>query len=60
QRTAAVSDREMFHVFNMGVGMLVVVPADQRDAARALLPELHAVGQIIPGDGSVFLEGVHG
>jgi phosphoribosylformylglycinamidine cyclo-ligase len=60
QRTAAVSDREMFHVFNMGVGMLVVVPADQRDAARALLPELHAVGEIIPGDGSVILEGVHG
>jgi phosphoribosylformylglycinamidine cyclo-ligase len=60
QRTAAVSDREMFHVFNMGIGMLVVVPADQRDAARALLPELHAVGEIIPGDGSVILEGVHG
>jgi phosphoribosylformylglycinamidine cyclo-ligase len=59
QQAAAVSDREMFHVFNMGIGMLIALPADQRDAARAALPELVQVGEIIAGDHSVILEGVN-
>jgi phosphoribosylformylglycinamidine cyclo-ligase len=33
QRDGRVDDREMFHVFNMGIGMVVVVA--QRDVARA-------------------------
>jgi len=32
RRAGDVADREMFRTFNMGVGMVVVVPADQADA----------------------------
>ncbi len=53
QRLGNISDDEMFHVFNMGLGMLVVVPVDHEAQARAILPELTRVGTMISGDGGV-------
>lgn len=53
QRIGNISDDEMFHVFNMGLGMLIVVPADHEAQARAILPELTRVGTMISGDGGV-------
>ena len=47
QREGAISEIDMFHAFNMGLGMLVVVPMGQRDEAIAAMPELRAVGQIV-------------
>ena len=59
QRLGDVSEDEMARVFNLGIGMVVVVPA--RDAFRAL-DLLRAaghraveIGEIVPGDGSVHL-----
>lgn len=53
QRLGNISDDEMFHVFNMGLGMLVVVPVDHEAQARTVLPELTRVGTMISGDGRV-------
>lgn len=51
QSAGNVSDAEMFDVFNMGLGMLMVLSS--ADAARTLnlLPEVVQVGEIISGDG---------
>ena len=43
----------MFHVFNMGLGMLIILPAAQVADAQATLPEAALVGEIVAGDGSV-------
>ena len=37
QRTGNVAEDEMWRVFNCGIGMVVVVPRDQVQAARTLL-----------------------
>jgi phosphoribosylformylglycinamidine cyclo-ligase len=54
QRLGSVPDDELFHVFNMGLGMLAVMP--QSHIARALdaLPgDAHHVGEIVAGHGNV-------
>lgn len=53
QAHGSVSDFDMFHAFNMGLGMLVVLAADQVNAAQAVLPELHVVGEIVCGESIV-------
>ncbi len=45
-----LDEHEAHHVLNMGLGMLVIVPAAQAAAAQALLPALAAVGHIVPRD----------
>jgi phosphoribosylformylglycinamidine cyclo-ligase len=56
-RTGDVVEGEMYRVFNMGIGMLIVIAA--HDAAR--MPErtagitVYRVGEIVEGDGSVTL-----
>lgn len=54
QQTGQIIDSEMFHVFNMGLGMLIVVPPDQADAALGTLPD-HSfqIGEIVNGNGFV-------
>ena len=47
---------EMFHAFNMGLGMLVVVPRDEMKRVQALL-EGFVVGEIVSGSG-VQIEGM--
>lgn len=48
QRLGGVDEAEMYRVFNMGMGMLVVLPADQVEAARAALPgQSYRVGEIV-------------
>lgn len=57
QRLGSVSDDEMAKVFNMGLGMIVVVPeADvfkALDVARAAGHRATTVGRIVAGDGTV-------
>jgi phosphoribosylformylglycinamidine cyclo-ligase len=43
---AGLDEREAYHVLNMGLGMLVIVPAASQAAAQALLPEASLVGRI--------------
>jgi phosphoribosylformylglycinamidine cyclo-ligase len=53
QQAGDISHEEMARVFNLGLGMLLVVPSDQVDRALSLLDgQAWAVGEIIPrGDG---------
>lgn len=50
QQQGAVADAEMFHAFNMGLGMLVIVPVGQVGQAQAAVGELRQVGEIVPGE----------
>ncbi|MEP7286044.1 MAG: phosphoribosylamine--glycine ligase [Chloroflexota bacterium] len=48
QTTGDVSEAEMYRVFNMGLGMLAIIPPDQ----KALLSgDVYLVGEIIAGSG---------
>lgn len=52
QRVGQISEEEMAHVFNLGLGMLLVVPSDQADRALDLLGEGGwIVGEIVPHGG---------
>jgi phosphoribosylformylglycinamidine cyclo-ligase len=55
QRVGNIADDEMFHVFNMGLGMLVVIPSDQEAHAKQILPELTRVGEMVAGNGEVII-----
>jgi phosphoribosylformylglycinamidine cyclo-ligase len=60
QRAGAVAAVEMEHVFNLGLGMLAVVAADDAlaavDAARAAGHDAWLVGDIVAGHGAVHIE----
>lgn len=59
-RLGNVEPREMFHAFNMGLGMLVVVPeADAEKALAALPDDSYRIGSIVTGDRVVTVEGLH-
>ena len=47
QQAGAIEDAEMHRVFNCGMGMLVVVPKDQADAAMTLCRQSGQPAQII-------------
>jgi len=55
-----VATAEAYRVWNMGVGMVVAVPADAWPAAKMLLPEAVQVGALVPraddGPGVVLVE----
>ena len=50
QENGSVADQEMYRVFNCGIGMIVIVPADQADAVSSTLREqgetVYALGQV--------------
>ncbi len=54
QRLGQVAPEEMFHVFNMGLGMILVVDPEAAERALSLWPgELFAVGEVVEGDRTV-------
>ena len=57
QRLGAISDDEMAKVFNLGIGMIVAVPAELASRAIAVLDAVGqratVVGEIVAGSGSV-------
>ncbi len=57
QEKGGVDEAEMYHVFNMGVGMVLVLPPSQIDIAIASLRELgespSLIGEITDGEKSV-------
>jgi phosphoribosylformylglycinamidine cyclo-ligase len=60
QRTGPVEEEEMFRVFNMGIGYVLVVAPDFADAAaRSLLQggeKVYNIGRITRGSGKVVLK----
>jgi phosphoribosylformylglycinamidine cyclo-ligase len=51
QREGKVSDDEMYHVFNMGLGMVLVCAQGDVEGVRSLLPEALVVGQVVAQSG---------
>ena len=56
QETGHISEHDMFNSFNMGVGMVLTVPAEQADKALEILhangePEAYRLGVIAEGEG---------
>ena len=53
-RGGQIADEEMRRTFNLGVGMLVCVPADRVAEATSLLEhageKVSAVGEVLPAD----------
>ena len=59
QERGNIPDRDMFNTFNMGLGMLLAVPAAQGQRALELLSaageDAYDVGRVVPGDAGVEL-----
>ena len=56
QKVGGISEHDMFNTFNMGVGMVLTVPAEQADKALDILhangePEAYRLGVIAEGEG---------
>lgn len=51
QRAGSLDEQEMYRVFNMGLGYIVVLSADNLNAAREQLPQSYPVGYIIGRSG---------
>jgi phosphoribosylformylglycinamidine cyclo-ligase len=47
QQQGQISDAEMAHVFNLGLGMLVIVPREQVALAMTAVPQAHFVGEMV-------------
>ena len=58
-KTGNIPERDMFNTFNMGVGMSVVVPADEAELALSILRECgedaYVIGEIVESDDGVIL-----
>ena len=53
QERGGIPERDMFNTFNMGIGMSLVVAADQADAVKAVLPDAVVIGEIVRGDNAI-------
>ena len=55
-----IPERDMFNTYNMGVGMSIVVPADQKDLALSVLKangeDAYVIGTIVESEEKVILE----
>ena len=57
--TGNIPERDMYNTYNMGVGMSIVVPADEVELSLSVLKEngidAYVIGEIIEGDEKVLL-----
>jgi phosphoribosylaminoimidazole synthetase len=52
-----IETKEMYHVFNMGIGMIVIVDKVEVAEIRKLIPErTHIIGELIQGERNVLLK----
>jgi phosphoribosylformylglycinamidine cyclo-ligase len=47
QKQGNVAQNEMYHVFNMGIGMTVICSADKASQLTQALPEAKVIGQVV-------------
>ena len=56
QRQGQIPEHDMFNTYNMGVGMMVIVPQEEADRAIAALDcGAYAIGEIVSGGERVTL-----
>jgi phosphoribosylformylglycinamidine cyclo-ligase len=51
RRRAGATDADMFGTFNMGIGMVLVIEADEVDAVLSRVAGSTRIGEVIPGSG---------
>ena len=58
QKAGNIDNQEMYRVFNMGLGMVLVSAPDQVAEVQRLLPEARVVGEVVPqrDEGRVVIE----
>ena len=56
QQLGKISDTEMFHVFNMGLGMVVIMPRTALEPALALLEDAAVIGEVAHEISGVLIE----
>ena len=58
-KTGNIPERDMYNTYNMGVGMSVVVPAQEVETALEILTangeDAYVIGEIVKGDDGVVL-----
>ena len=58
-KTGGISERDMFNTFNMGVGMSIIVPADEADKALTILREngedAYVIGEVVRSEDKVIV-----
>jgi phosphoribosylformylglycinamidine cyclo-ligase len=47
QERGNVDRDEMFHVFNMGIGMVIIISSDKVDHFTKMLPEAKVIGEVV-------------
>ena len=59
-KTGNIPERDMYNTYNMGVGMSVVVPADQAEKAMEVLKangqDCYLIGEIIASEEKIIIE----
>jgi phosphoribosylaminoimidazole (AIR) synthetase len=56
QQRGDISTEEMYRVFNMGIGMIVIVaPQDARAVQESIGEETWLIGELVPGEKKVTL-----
>lgn len=50
-----VAEKEMYRVFNMGIGMTILCSPEESDGILAAIPEAVHIGEAVPGDRKVLL-----
>jgi phosphoribosylformylglycinamidine cyclo-ligase len=58
QKIGKVSEAEMYRVFNMSIGLVIIVPSDEKEKIENLLKKekIFWIGKIIKGNGKVQLK----
>lgn len=51
QEEGKISGSEMARVFNMGLGMIVIISREHTDTVKAQAPEMLDVGEVVPQEG---------
>lgn len=55
QREGGISEHDMFNTFNMGVGMVIIIPEKDVKSALDIVPEAYVLGSVVEGDEGVLL-----
>lgn len=59
QEKGNIDKLEMYNIFNMGIGFIFIVPADQVEKVRAAVDEeVFEIGRVVRGDKAIDIKGV--
>ncbi|MCP4482102.1 MAG: phosphoribosylformylglycinamidine cyclo-ligase [bacterium] len=56
QEKAGIEESDMFRVFNMGIGMVIIAEKDNVNRILSFISDAKVIGEVILGDGKVILK----